>query len=557
MKKLLLSLLFLPTLSAAVSAQVDASLPVIDIQYNGSTATVIIPSGITDVMLTSSPGSPNVSLYSMTLDQEYCYRVSGSTTNGSLLINGNYKMTLELAGCSITNPMGGAIDVECGKRIAVVLDEGTDNRLEDGAFGSQKAALYFSGHPEFEGHGSLSVQGNLKHAISAKEYLELKENLGTIQVLGAMSDGIHCGRGKKDNVNNYFEMKGGHVIIAGTGSDCIDADDYGTVKIKGGRLDLTVSATKGSAVKADELLRVEGGDTHITITASDAEGFRCNGTALFSDGDITIDNNGAGSKGIKLKSETTGTTLDGGIAEFSGTDVSITLSGGDMEDGSRCMGISVDKTMTLSAGDINIMKTNDASKSYNVKGGLSVSGTGQINEMGTHYPDMSTSAQNDMQIYAIAELNGTTVTDYANYQIAAYNTANGNYMGRAVVVTMADNRQYLDLRTYAISSATIGFRLYDASTGKELESTNTVAFRSNNTQGRPSAPFVMSFTSVVCDINRDGQLSVADLAALIAILNGRDSAQPYRFDHTAADVNKDGAVSKADVTELLQILKNQ
>lgn len=53
------------------------------------------------------------------------------------------------------------------------------------------------------------------------------------------------------------------------------------------------------------------------------------------------------------------------------------------------------------------------------------------------------------------------------------------------------------------------------------------------------------------DINRDGQVSIADVTALVNIILGKDSTVPYQYDHDAADVNTDGGISIADVTALV------
>ena len=146
----------------------------ITVNFNGNNATVDIPADVTDV--SAQVNGANVAITSTTTATEYTYRITGKSDDGSLVINGDYKLKIELAGVSLTNAHGGAaIDIECGKRIAVELVKGTTNTLKD-AMGSQKAAFYFKGHPEFEGEGTLNVTGNAKHAISSKEYMELKSS---------------------------------------------------------------------------------------------------------------------------------------------------------------------------------------------------------------------------------------------------------------------------------------------------------------------------------------------------------------------------------------------
>ncbi|MBR5038104.1 MAG: carbohydrate-binding domain-containing protein, partial [Prevotella sp.] len=129
---------------------------VITITYANESATVDIPESLTGIVMPNVNGA-HVVLQSTTTTEEYIYHVTGNTYDGSLTITGAYKLTLQLAGVSIHSTRGAAIDIETGKRVAVVLEEGTLNTLSDCSGGSHKAALYFSGHPEFEGPGTLNV----------------------------------------------------------------------------------------------------------------------------------------------------------------------------------------------------------------------------------------------------------------------------------------------------------------------------------------------------------------------------------------------------------------
>lgn len=67
-------------------------------------------------------------------------------------------------------------------------------------------------------------------------------------------------------------------------------------------------------------------------------------------------------------------------------------------------------------------------------------------------------------------------------------------------------------------------------------------------------PQIYRCIKVSHDINRDGVLSVADVTALVEILLGKDSVEPYECDHDAADVNGDEAITIADVTALTNLL---
>ena len=142
------------------------------VTYQGDNVEVVCPSKYDFISTTVSGG--HVVIVNSDATQEITFSLSGSTTNGSLTYHGSYKATFVLNGVDITNPSGAAIDIECGKRIAIELAEGTTNTLTDGA-GSQKAALYCKGHLEVSKGGALTVCGHTRHAIMSKEYMLLKK----------------------------------------------------------------------------------------------------------------------------------------------------------------------------------------------------------------------------------------------------------------------------------------------------------------------------------------------------------------------------------------------
>ena len=347
----------------------EPQYPRIDIVYSGTTATVNVSPSVKGV--TYSISGAKVTLNSTTTTEEYLYSVSGQSSNGSLVINGDYKLTVELAGIDLTSTSGPAIDIECGKRIGVLLKKGTVNNLADSKGGDHKGAFYTEGHPEFEGKGTLNVTGNSKHAICAKEYLQFKKSTGTINVLKAVSDGIHCGKGKKNDDNSHFIIDGGNITVNNAGSDCIDADDYGCMYINGGVLNLNVTASDGTALKCDSILRMTDGEIYVNVTGPLSEGIRTNYSAYFNGGYINATVASDGSKGIRAKkcTKTTDTVLNGGFLYFNGTDVDMTVSGKTyVSDATACVGIRSDRDFTQTAGDITITMESSDAEALVVKG---------------------------------------------------------------------------------------------------------------------------------------------------------------------------------------------
>lgn len=352
------------------------NIPCVAVVWEGTSATVTIDPTITGVTYSTNGG--HVTITSSNTKEEILYVLSGESSNGSLVLNGSYKLTMHLNGLSLTSAKGPAIDIECGKRIELKLIKGTENTLVDCSKGTQKAALFAQGHLEIKGKGTLNVTGNTKHAISAKEYLTLKSSTGTINILGAVSDGIHCGKGSSaaaDYENCRFTMNGGIVNISGCGSDCVDADDYGSVFMNGGILNLKVDKPDTNGVKCDSIMRMTGGTIKMEVSDSLSCGIKHNYHSYFSGGTIEGTVSGNGSMGILAKkvTKTTGTVFKGGDIHLDGTDVTLELTGGSYK-GDDCIGIAVDGDYYQTGGNIHIKVSNPEAYGIDVIGDENITG---------------------------------------------------------------------------------------------------------------------------------------------------------------------------------------
>lgn len=267
-------------------------VPEITVQYNGSTALVKVPKSI-EADVTVDVDGANVTITNTNVSNEVEVVLSGTSSNGSFTYNGAYKCTFYLNGLNLTSTKGAALDIECGKRVAMVLTDGTTNSLTDALGGSQKACLYCKGHLEVEGGGTLNVTANARHGIATKEYLQLKRSTGSINILKAGSDGIHCGQ--------YFQMNGGSLTIDGnTAADGIQAEylmlddnetpdpaeeNNGQVIIKGGVLNITVSHEDCKAIKADSHVTISGGTFVLNALGNGTRGIQTDGNLSISQTD--------------------------------------------------------------------------------------------------------------------------------------------------------------------------------------------------------------------------------------------------------------------------------
>ena len=329
------------------TSQIDSitMVHVITVTWDGAQATVE-KGNVLGVDCSVQGG--DVTITSTNTHNELEMILQGTGTNGSLTYTGSYKCKFYLNGLKLTSTKGAALDIQCGKRIDLILNEGTENVLTDAANGLQKAALYCKGHLEIEGGGSLTVTGKSRHGICTKEYLQLKKNTGSITVNGAVSDGIHAGQ--------YFLMSGGTVTVSGQQGDGIQAeiltldDDVtpnpdkefnGQIFIKGGTLNVTAAANDKKAIKSDDKMTINGGT--FTILAS-----------------------GKGSKGISVGKHLL-------INQDSGsTQIEIRATGGvytsDDDEESRCMGIKVTKNMAITEGTLRVSNTGTNSRGIKVDG---------------------------------------------------------------------------------------------------------------------------------------------------------------------------------------------
>lgn len=265
------------------------------VNYDNATATVRNPYLLQGV--TATVDGAYVTVNNDNTNEEFTTELSGTTVNGAFTYYGTYKTTIQLSGLNITSQHGAAIDIECGKRVDLLLKRDTENTLVDCAGGEQKAALYCKGHLEIDKAGILNVTGRTAHAIAAKEYLKLKKSDGVINILGAVKDGIHC--------KQYFLGNGFSLNIDNVGDDCIQAeldgeanDDNikdGTLIINNGTYTLRNSANGTT----------EGTDIHT------AKGLTADGDMQLNAGVISIAMSGSGGKGIRVEGSYTQGATDG------------------------------------------------------------------------------------------------------------------------------------------------------------------------------------------------------------------------------------------------------
>ena len=369
----------------------------VDIAYNASGSATVTVAGNVAQYVTPTISGNHVSIAQTNTDaiekDEITYQLSGTTTDGEFALDGSYKCTVSLAGVTLTNPSGPAINISNKKRIQISAKNGTVNTLTDGADANEswKACLYSKGQIQLQGKGSLTVNGNTKHAIKSGDYITVK-NL-TLNLKSTSGDGISC--------NKYFVMNSGNVTISGVGDDGIQCDfedddtvtgettdhedeNSGNVYIQGGTLNISTTAAGSKGVKAAGTLYINETSTTTIITVTNSGGvdasdssdlvasacLKADKAIDISGGTLTLTNSGQGGRAIN----TDGTlTISGGNidAQAQGSNYGSSNQGGGGFPGGwggggnssssnhkYAKGVKADGDITIKGGTINIYSKN-------------------------------------------------------------------------------------------------------------------------------------------------------------------------------------------------------
>ena len=370
----------------------------VEVIYSGDSSSVAVSGNIARYIDVEIDRGHVTVTQSELVSEETCgeitYILKGESADGNFLLSGSYKSTIELHGLSLTNPSGAAIDIENGKRIALSAKNGTVNFLSDGE-GSQKGAISCKGHLELKGKGELTVSGNKSHAIYAKEYVDMK-NL-TLNITKALKDGINC--------NQYFLIESGSLNISNTGDDGIQTafkddanredEDTGTIFIKGGTVNISVTADAAKCLKADGDVIVSDGVLGLTSSANGIWDSTKNKTkasaCIGADGNVTISGGsldlkatGSGGKGISCDGVF---VTEGGKTVISTTGGMLVYSNGTLNHNytssadrinsdykSSAKGIKADGGVRINNGEIQITTATNNAEGIESKSDLEING---------------------------------------------------------------------------------------------------------------------------------------------------------------------------------------
>lgn len=285
------------------------------------------------------------------------YSITGSLTDGQLLVTGSEKVKLYCNGMQIANSSGPALVCLNEKRTILSLAKDTENRLEDGSGYSEEeisgknvspSALYVQDKLTINGTGSLTINGNCTDGIVCKDVLKLMDGTITVQAkengikskecvalfggdvaVTAGNDGVKATE-TGDVTKGFLQFENGSLSVQ-SGGDCLQAESL--VWSTDGDYSLTSLGTAEDAETGDSVSAkgihcagdMELGGGILTIDAPE-DGIHCGGTFQMEYGTLTITSGEDGvqadgdllQSGGQMNITTTGTVADSSKEEFSG-----------------------------------------------------------------------------------------------------------------------------------------------------------------------------------------------------------------------------------------------
>ncbi|MFA6200572.1 MAG: carbohydrate-binding domain-containing protein [Bacteroidales bacterium] len=312
---------------------------VIYIVFNDTTCNIINPLSALGVAITDTANIVNIVTTANIENIEY--NISGTTANGSITINSDKKLILNLAGANITNPNGAAILVSSNKDTEVILTANTENYLSDGSGSSAKAPIHCAGNLTFDGQGNLKLNSIKKHGISSSKAISILN--GNIEVLYALSDGTH---------SEGFSMTNGSLKIDTTLGDGIDAGATDII-IDGGTINIRSSADDTKGIKTDAVVIINGSDITMTVAGAQSKGIKGASNVIINNGNINVTTSGITVReALDLGYDTkyaTGITSDTNIVINGGT---ITMINTSTNNGGKCL--SADGCVYINGGTVNL-----------------------------------------------------------------------------------------------------------------------------------------------------------------------------------------------------------
>ena len=350
---------------------------IVYINYNGTTAEVINPYPVTQVIVTVSEAKVSITSLS---SSNITYVLSGTANPGRFAIESTTTPTVILNNVNLTNPTGKAMDLTCDQGVILEIANGTTNSLSDGSESDKKAALMCNSDLLVQGNGTLNVTSFVKHPIKVKGICTINSgnfvitsdvddvnglsadstlviNGGSFDITmnGDISKGIKCDDNLTINGGNITIVAAGNTVLETVNNQnvpsyCTAIKCDNDIAINGGSFNITLPTTNhgGKSISADGNITINGGTFDIltqgdgaayTVSGSTKDAYtssciKSDGNMVITAGDFTLKSTGAGGKGISSEGTLVLGTIDGNNEDLildvttTGNRITVTSGGG-------------------------------------------------------------------------------------------------------------------------------------------------------------------------------------------------------------------------------------
>ncbi|MCR5768973.1 MAG: carbohydrate-binding domain-containing protein [Lachnospiraceae bacterium] len=247
------------------------------------------------------------------------YVITGELENGSIIVDASSKsrIWIMLNGVTVTASDNAAFRINQAKKVFLTLAEGTKNTFSDGKEMSEEAladgtnaCVYVHDNLTINGSGQLTINGNYKNGITAKDNLVIA---GGDIVVNAVGDGIRVNEKLKirDTVLDVAAEDDG-LVLQNNGTD---NDNNGYIYVMSGNISIV---SKDDAVNSTEDVIIDGGT--IAIAAAD-DGIHSETNVFINDGIIKINECYEGIEALSI-------TMTGGDVTIYPSDDGFNANGG-------------------------------------------------------------------------------------------------------------------------------------------------------------------------------------------------------------------------------------
>ena len=292
------------------------------------------------------------------------YQLNGNLNNGQIVVDASALVRLLLNNVQITNANNTAIYLNNTKRTIIMLLEGTDNKVTDGADyvitpDSLNAAIYSHDYLAIAGKGKLTVQGNYNGGIYSRDEIIIESGEIVVNSVGGAIKG-----------KDYLVINGGKFDIT-SGGDALKSDKTsnpleGYITINGGEFKI-VSEQDGMSAETDINIYdgifniISGGGSEFLKGESATKGIKSGKNINIHGGDFRLDcADNAIDAGHHL-------AINDGVFELLSSrrpldaDSTITIQGGQIKILKADKGVSAQQ-IAIHGGEVSVIAEDDCLK---------------------------------------------------------------------------------------------------------------------------------------------------------------------------------------------------